>query len=136
MAWFGKKSNNGFDEYDADGYFEGAENVTPTETPAPAAPAQTPASQLGGLSLGGNNIAVKVANPEAYTEVATIAQYMLDGCTVFLNLEQTEDSAKRRILDFLSGVAFANRGQMKRVAANTFIISPNNVDVSESNGEN
>ncbi len=134
MAWFGKKNGNGFDEYDADGYFEGAENVTPVQQPAPAA--QNPAAQTGGLSLGGNNIELKVVRPEAYTEVATIAQYLLDGCTVFLNLEDTEDTAKRRILDFLSGVAFANRGQMKRVAANTFIISPNNVDVSESAGEN
>ncbi len=138
MAWFGKKTNNGFDEYDADGYFEGAENVTPVQTAAPAqaTPTQSPAAQTGGLSLGGNNIELKVVRPEAYTEVATIAQYLLDGCTVFLNLEDTEDVAKRRILDFLSGVAFANRGQMKRVAANTFIISPNNVDVSESNNEN
>ncbi len=132
-SWFGKKSNNGFDEYDADGYFEGAENVTPAPV---ATPATTPAAQTGGLSLGGNNIELKVVRPEAYTEVATIAQYLLDGCTVFLNLEDTEETAKRRILDFLSGVAFANRGQMKRVAANTFIISPNNVDVSESVSEN
>ncbi len=131
-AWFGKKSNNSFDEYDADGYFDGAEKVTP----APVTPAVTPAAQTGGLAIGGNNIELKVVRPEAYTEVATIAQYLLDGCTVFLNLEDTEEGAKRRILDFLSGVAFANRGQMKRVAANTFIISPNNVDVSESAGEN
>ncbi len=136
MAWFGKRNNNGFDEYDADGYFEGAENVTPpAETPA-ATPAQNPAAQTGGLSLGGNNIELKVVRPETFTEVATIAQYLLDGCTVFLNLEDTEESSKRRILDFLSGVAFATRGQIKRVAVNTFIISPDNVDVSESNHEN
>ncbi len=130
MAFWSGKKNNGFDEYDPDGYFEGAENVTA----APAA-AQAPAPQSG-LSLGGNNIELKVVRPEAYTEVSTIAQYLLDGCTVFLNLEATEDSIKRRILDFLSGVAFANRGQMKRVAANTYIISPNNVDVSETSQEN
>ncbi len=132
--WSGKKNN--FDEYDPDGYFDGAENVTPPTPPA-ATPAPTPAvSPTSGLSLGGNNIALKVERPTAYTDVSGIAQYLLDGCTVFLNLEETDPSVARRILDFLSGVAFANRGQMKRVAAHTYIISPNNVDVSDASVEN
>ncbi len=132
MAFWSGKRNNGFDEYDADGYFDNAENVTPATAPAPVAAPAAP----GGLSLGGNNIELKVVRPEAFTEVSTIAQYLLDGCTVFLNMEETDKDAARRILDFLSGVAFANRGQMKRVAASTYIISPNNVDVSESSREN
>ena len=47
----------------------------------------------------------------------------------------------RRLVDFLSGVAYANNGQIKRVAASTFIITPYNVDIMgdlldelESNG--
>jgi cell division inhibitor SepF len=47
----------------------------------------------------------------------------------------------RRILDFLSGVAYANDGQIKRVANCTYIITPYNVglmgdllDELENNG--
>ena len=47
-----------------------------------------------------------------------------------LNLEATNKETARRILDFLSGVAYSIGGQLKRVANNTFVITPNNVDVS------
>ena len=58
-----------------------------------------------------------------------------------LNLESTSKEISRRLIDFLSGVAYANRGQVKRVANSTFIITPYNVDIMgdlldelESNG--
>ncbi|MBQ3889554.1 MAG: cell division protein SepF, partial [Clostridia bacterium] len=50
--------------------------------------------------------------------------------TVVLNLEKTPKDVARRLVDFLSGVAYANNGQLKKVANNTFIITPYNVDVS------
>ena len=46
-----------------------------------------------------------------------------------LNLESTSKDIARRLIDFLSGVAYANNGQIKRVAASTFIITPYNVDI-------
>ena len=49
--------------------------------------------------------------------------------TVVLNLESTKKEVSRRLVDFLSGVAYANSGQIKRVAASTFIITPYNVDI-------
>ncbi len=49
--------------------------------------------------------------------------------TVVLNLESTNKEVSRRLVDFLSGVAYANNGQIKRVANNTFIITPYNVDI-------
>ena len=47
-----------------------------------------------------------------------------------MNLEATNKETSRRIIDFLSGVAYANKGQIKRVANSTFIITPVNVDVT------
>ena len=41
----------------------------------------------------------------------------------------TEGGISRRLVDFLSGVAYANNGQIKRVANSTFIITPYNVDI-------
>ena len=49
--------------------------------------------------------------------------------TVVLNLESTNKEVSRRLVDFLSGVAYANNGQIKRVANSTFIITPYNVDI-------
>ena len=49
--------------------------------------------------------------------------------TVVLNLESANRDVARRLVDFLSGVAYANGGQFKRVANSTFIITPYNVDV-------
>lgn len=46
-----------------------------------------------------------------------------------LNLESANRDVARRLVDFLSGVAYANGGQFKRVANSTFIITPYNVDV-------
>ena len=46
-----------------------------------------------------------------------------------LNLEGTNKDISRRLVDFLSGVAYANNGQIQRVANSTFIITPYNVDL-------
>ena len=46
-----------------------------------------------------------------------------------LNLESTNKEIARRLLDFLSGVAYANEGKIKKVAISTYIITPYNVDI-------
>lgn len=63
-------------------------------------------------------------------ETRNIADELLKTHTVVLNLENTSKDMSRRIIDFLSGVAYANRGKIKRVATSTFIIIPNNVDLT------
>lgn len=63
-------------------------------------------------------------------ETRTIADELIARHTVVLNLEKTEKDIARRIVDFLSGVAYANKGKIKRVATNTFIITPYNVDLT------
>ena len=45
------------------------------------------------------------------------------------NLESTNKEIARRLLDFLSGVAYANEGKIKKVALSTYIITPYNVDI-------
>jgi len=46
-----------------------------------------------------------------------------------MNLRRTQRDAARRLIDFLSGVAYALEGKIKRVATNTYIITPYNVDI-------
>lgn len=74
---------------------------------------------------------VVLFKPEHFGEdTRAIADELLKIHTVVLNLEETQKDVKRRIIDFLSGVAYANGGKIKRVATDTFIITPYNVDLT------
>lgn len=86
-------------------------------------------SDSGALGMGGA-IELKVVKPERYSNVQQIADHLLNHRTVVLNLESTNKETAKRLLDFLSGVAYSINGQLKRVASNTFVITPENVDVS------
>lgn len=72
---------------------------------------------------------VVLSKPEKFDEVSGIADNLNEKRTVVLNLESVNKETARRLIDFLSGVAYANNGQLKRVANSTFIITPYNVDV-------
>ena len=48
---------------------------------------------------------------------------------VVLNLEGTNKDVARRLVDFLSGVAYAGDGKIKKVSTNTYIITPYSVDL-------
>ncbi len=74
---------------------------------------------------------VALFKPEKFgEETRNIADELVKTHTVVLNLENTNKDMSRRIIDFLSGVAYANRGKIKKVSANTFIIIPSNVDLT------
>ena len=74
---------------------------------------------------------VVLFKPERFgEETCAIADELLKMHTVVLNLENTNKDVSRRIIDFLSGVAYANGGKIKRVATSTFIITPYNVDLT------
>lgn len=75
------------------------------------------------------SLQVVLVKPERFEEVTAIADHLNEGKTVVLNLEETPRDVQRRIVDFLSGVAYANNGNMRKVAKNTFIIVARGVDV-------
>lgn len=72
---------------------------------------------------------VVLVKPERFDDASSIADHLNEKRTVVLNLESTNKDVSRRLVDFLSGVAYANNGQIKRVANSTFIITPYNVDI-------
>lgn len=74
-------------------------------------------------------LSVVLVKPELFDEVKIIADHLNSRRTVLLNLESASKENAKRIVDFLSGVAYANGGQMKKVANSTFIITPFNVDL-------
>ncbi len=72
---------------------------------------------------------VVLVKPDRFEAVAEIADHLREKRTVVLNLEQTSKEISRRILDFLSGAAYAQEGKVKKVALSTYIITPYNVDI-------
>ena len=84
---------------------------------------------------------VVLVKPERFEAASEIADQLKDKRTVVLNLESTNKDVARRLIDFLSGVAYAGEGKIKKVAANTYIITPYHVELEgdlidelESNG--
>ncbi len=110
-------------------YDETAAAPVREETPAPA-PEPTPVASS--IKTGTeNNIELKVVRPDSFGDVSTIADYLLAGCTVVLNLEALDRASVIRMLDFLNGVTYSTDGEIKQVAQTTYIVTPRDVDVSE-----
>ena len=111
---------------------------------APAQSQQSAFSQRDNRVVSINTTAslqVVIVKPEQFDAAASIADHLREKRTVVMNLEKTGKDVARRLIDFLSGVAYAQDGKIKRVAVNTFIITPYNVglagdivDELESNG--
>ena len=72
---------------------------------------------------------VVLVKPERFENASEIADHLKDKRTVVINLESTNKDVARRLVDFLSGVADAGEGKIKKVAANTYIITPYHVDI-------
>ncbi len=146
------KKWSGADEYDDNGYDDDgyytddildtgyASDVQETaQQPAtgyqqPAVGYQQPAAPVpsfsGGINIGGAALQMKVIRPDSFKNVPQIADHLLSQRTVVLNLEATDKETARRLIDFLSGVAYSIDGSIKRIANNAYIITPANVDVS------
>ena len=76
-----------------------------------------------------NGMKVALVKPERFEQAAEIADHLRDKHAVVMNLEQTQKDVARRLIDFLSGVAYARDGKIKKVANSTYIITPYNVDI-------
>lgn len=78
-----------------------------------------------------SQVQMVVYKPTSFGEEArNIADELLKRHTVVLNLEKAEKETARRIVDFLSGVAYANNGNLKLIATNIVIVTPYNVDLT------
>lgn len=72
---------------------------------------------------------VVLVKPDKFEDASAIADHLREKRTVVLNLESTNKEIARRLLDFLSGVAYAQEGKIKKVALQTYIVTPYNVDI-------
>lgn len=130
-----------YDDYDDEPVEEEEPAPAPRPTRRSAAPQEPVYSRSAGLDTGrgaGSRIVnintttqlqVVLVKPERYENASEIADHLRDKRTVVLNLEKTQKDVARRLLDFLSGVAYAQEGKIKKVALQTYIVTPYNVDI-------
>lgn len=80
-------------------------------------------------SYGGRGQKVVLITPMHFEDGTGIANHLKNGNTVIMNIENTEKATARRMLDFLSGVAYTLGGKIQKVSGSIFLIIPHNADV-------
>lgn len=76
-----------------------------------------------------NDLQVVLVRPERYEDASDIADHLRDLRVIILNLEETAPNVARRLLDFLSGVTYAEDGNIRKIAFKTYLIAPYCVDI-------
>lgn len=105
-----------------------ARNTESLYTPAAPEPEPRRSNKVVNIHTT-TQLQVVLVKPERFENASEIADHLREKRTVVLNLESTNKEIARRLLDFLSGVAYANEGKIKKVAISTYIITPYNVDI-------
>jgi len=129
-----KKGNeNAYDDFAEDeSYYGGFDD-------ADAAMAEDDGFSMGSMSAqaapetpfaAANPVALKIVNPKGYENAAEIADFLLNGNTVLLNIENMTRDGAIRLLDYLSGATHMVGGLMTKVGKTTIVVAPKNVDVS------
>lgn len=73
----------------------------------------------------------RIVNVRQIEECRAIIQYLLRGESVLLNLENIDPKDCGRVVDLLSGAAFALQGRMIKVAHLSYLLAPENVEIIE-----
>ena len=102
----------GYDDETVDNGFAADQPIAEPEPFAPAAPA------------------LKIVNPKEYKDAVEIANLLINGNTILLNIESIAKEQAIRLLDYLNGAVHVAGGLMTKVSKTTIVIAPKNVDVS------
>ncbi len=116
-----------YDEYEED-ILEEKEEVREKPQKEPARLFQAERKKVVSYTQPGQ-MQVVLCKPERYEDVPSVADHLNEKKTVILNLESANRETSRRIIDFLSGVAYAIHGNIKKVANSTYVITPDDVSL-------
>ncbi len=79
---------------------------------------------------GAKNVKVVVCEPLAFEEAQELADSLKGRRQVVVNLNGTDPEISRRIIDFMSGTAYALDGLYQKLGENVFLFAPSNVEIS------
>ena len=109
-------------------YDDVLEDLNTTSTTRNSAPVRTGGSKVVNISTQAQ-MQVVLVKPDRFDNVSEIAEHLRSKHAVVLNLEATNKDIARRLVDFLSGCAYALDGKIKKIAISTYIITPYNMDI-------
>ena len=75
------------------------------------------------------------SEPRRFNEAREIADRFKAGIPVIMNLQSTDDTIARRLVDFASGLVYGLDGKIEMVANRVYLLTPANVDVSAEDRE-
>src|SRR5690625_3986771 len=73
---------------------------------------------------------VVLCDPRTYNEAQEIADHIVNRRAVVINLERVDHIQAKRIVDFLSGTVYAVNGDIQKLGAQTFLCTPDNIEVT------
>lgn len=135
---------------DAQLQFENTFAEEPAGSPEPAAKRPAPQKASGGLFGGfgearqkparaarkavpaGSDNSVIRFTPSDFDEAGELLSFLEQGRSLIMSLEDIPSDTARRLLDFMSGIAFAVNGKITPVSAKTYFVSPENVDLLDA----
>ncbi|MBE6690535.1 MAG: cell division protein SepF [Ruminococcaceae bacterium] len=134
---FARKPRSNYDSYNDSydgGFYRGEEPedgiVGDFEEEVPAA-ASTPRKPAPAAPTAGSANQFKVVKPRGYQDGPNIADYLVDGYTVVLNIEDLERPAALRLIDFLLGALQVLGGGLRRVTKTTLVLSPRADEIAD-----
>ena len=125
--------NEDYDSFNGDDYytsFNNADNLDADASEFGMGSLHTQNAEPQNFGAPSNTVALKIVNPKGYDEAPAIADFLLDGNTVLLNVEGLDRENAIRLLDYLSGATRMVGGIMTKVGKTTIVVAPKNVDVS------
>ena len=90
---------------------------------------EKPAKRERTVNFGGKESQVILFSPKTFDEAGEVVNHILQNRSVVMTLEGLPSDLARRLLDFISGIAFALQGKITPVSAKTYFITPQNVDI-------
>ncbi|MFG6118165.1 MULTISPECIES: cell division protein SepF [Thalassobacillus] len=76
-----------------------------------------------------------LCEPRNYNEAQDIADHLVNRRAVVINLQRVDHHQAKRIVDFLSGTVYAIGGDIQKLGMQTFLCTPDNVEISGSISE-
>ena len=83
-------------------------------------------------SENGKDVSLRVMRPKGYDDGPEIADYVANGCTVVMNIEDLNRENARRLIDFLLGAVYVIGGDLQMASQTTFVVAPCSVAVNDS----
>ena len=135
-------------------FFSTPEEAEPESYGIPAAPRAKPAFRIpkrelrrqadaaaqaqraGRVAPANAKPQMSMATPTRFEDGARLADSLLEGRTILLNLEKANKVDARRLLDFMSGAAYALQGYVRRVSGSIYLVVPNGEEVTDSDAMN